>query len=241
MKRYAALIAIVVVFLLATSIPGSGKGPPSPDIAVRVTISGQPDALGGYSIVSDDRGAYVDGEQGVTAKVASGGLGQFTLDPATTTMTNPRAIWFDFSNKIANGTIANPWSGPYPVKLDCQMVADSVGSVPVGGTGETDGRFGEIYAGPGKKEPMFRVVFNPDPNGPYFYTVNAPNTTSPIVVTHPDCNTWTLTPKVITYGAGAGTGAVSSFVKFVDPAVSAGQYLMPYQVTLTRKVPITCP
>ena len=86
MKRMVSLLAIVVMFLLASSIPGSGKGPPPPDIAVRVTVAGEPDALGGYSVVSDDRGAYVDGEQGVLAKIASG-LGQFAFDPSTTTMT----------------------------------------------------------------------------------------------------------------------------------------------------------
>lgn len=239
MKKMLSLVALMVLVLLGSSIPGSGKGPPPPDIPVRVTVAGTANSPAGYSIVSDGIGDYVDGQQGVSAVVA--GNGSFAMDPTANTVTSPRALWYDFSNRIAVGTSPNPWFGQGLVKLDSQLQTNYVGTVPVGGVLESDGRFGEIYNGTGKKLSTYRVVFNPNPNGPNYQTVNYPNLTSPVVVTHPDCNTWILSPKVIDYGAGAGSGPVSSFVYFVDPPQSTGQYLMSYQLTLTRKVPITCP
>lgn len=237
MKKFVPFYVIIVI--AAFSIATVGKGKPSNDIPLRVTVSGMANNPGGFAIVSDGRD-YVDGEEGVQA-IIDGSINRFVLDPTLTAAPAPRALWFDFSNKIANGTEANPFFGLGMKQIDSQISFDEVGTVPVGATEERVGRIGEIFAGNGRRQAMYRVVFNNDPNGLFYSTVNYPNLTSPLIVSHPDCNTWNITPKVVSYNAGAGSGPVAAFVHFTDPAVSTGQYLMPFQITLKRKVSITCP
>lgn len=241
MKKTLSVVALAGMMLCSSiSIVGSGK-PPSPDIALRVTISGTPNAPGAYSIVGDLGGDYVDGQEGVYAKFQIGnGSNDFIMDPTDRGATAPRALWFDFSDKIADGNIANPWYGLGLRKIDTYLNFNNVYTVQVGSVEERTGGFGQLFAGSGKKV-NYAVKFNPDPSAPNYTIINTPNFTATVEVSHPDCNTWILTPKAVTYsdsGYGSGSGPVAALISAPN---STGQYLMPFQITLTRKTVISCP
>jgi hypothetical protein len=245
-KSMLPVVLFVIVVTCVFSAVGSGqaqKNKPPADIPLRVTLAGSAndDPPSGYRIVSDGRD-YVDGLEGVIARI---GEDHLNIDPVTTTVAMPRTFYFDFSAKIADGSIPNPWGGPGLKAIDSYVQIDSVRSIAVGTTAVRSGRIGQIYAGTGRKETMYRVTFNPDPAGPYFSTVNSPNIVSAFQVSHPDCNTWVITPTGALYtdpvDGSTRTGAVAAFVYASDPAQSTGQDLMPMQMTVTRKTPITCP
>lgn len=240
MKKTVSIIALAVAFLCSSvSIAGAGK-PPSSDVALKVTIAGDPNAPGAYSIVGDGRGEYVDGVAGVYAKFQIGnGTNDFIMDPTNSGAPAPRALWFDFSDKIADGTIANPWYGLGHRQIDTYLNFNNVYTVPVGTVQERTGGFGQLFSG--SKKVNYAVKFNPDPSAPNYTIINTPNFTATVEVSHPDCNTWILTPKAVPYaehGYGSGSGAVSALIGAPN---SAGQYLMPFQITLTRKTLISCP
>jgi hypothetical protein len=242
-KSLLPVVLFIIVVTCVFSAVGSGqaqKSKPPADIPLRVTLAGSANAPNGYRIVSDGRD-YVDGLEGVTARI---GEDHLNVDPVTTTVAAPRTFWFDFSAKIADGTIQNPWGEAGLTAIDSYLQIDSVRSIAVGATEVRSGRIGQMYAGTGRKQTMYRVTFNPDPTGPNYSTVNSPNIVSAFQISHPDCNTWVITPTVVPYfnnGYGDGSGAVAAFVYASDPPQSTGQYLMPMQMTLTRKTPITCP
>ena len=237
MKKIVSLVAIAVALLYSSShVVGSGR-PPSNNVALRVTVDGNPNMPGAYSIVGDGRD-YVDGEEGVSAQFQDV-TNDFLMDPMVRTVAAPRAFWFIFSDKIADGTVANPWYGVGPTTIDSYLNFTNIYSVPVGTVQERSGGFG-LY--PDKKS-FYRVVFNPNnPAAPNFTLINTPNYTAAVEVNHPDCNTWILTPKATTpyadFGYGNGAGPVCALIK---PPNTAGQYLMSFRITLTRKTPIACP
>lgn len=239
MKTTVLLFALAVV-LLVSSLPivGSGK-PPSSDVALRVTIEGQAndDPPSTNAIVGDGR-EYVDGQEGVYAKFqVDNGTNDFIMDPTDRGVTNPRAFWFNFSNQIDDGNIANPWFGRGLTKIDTYLNFNEIYNVPLG-TSERSGGFGQLFAA-GNKKVSYRLAFNPNyPAAPNFTLINTPNFTSPIEVDHRDCNTWILTPKPVSYSGGSEPGAVATLISAPN---SAGQYLMPFKITLTRKTPISCP
>lgn len=243
-KSMLPVVLFIIVVTCVFSAVGSGyaqKGKPPAPIPLRVSLAGSANAPGGYRIVSDGRD-YVDGEEGVTARIEDGRL---VVDPITSTVPAPRYFWFDFSAKIADGVLTNPWGlPPYLKAIDSHVQINGIGSIPVGATEERSGGIGQFYAGTGRKQTMYRISFNPDLTGPFFEAVNTPNIVSTFSISHPDCNTWVITPTVVTYadnGYGAGSGAVAAFLYMLDSPQSTGQYLMPMQMTLTRKTPIACP
>jgi hypothetical protein len=237
-KRIVSLVAISVALLYSSNPVVVSARPPSVNVPLRVTIEGNPNMPGAYSVVGDGRD-YVDGEEGVSALLSSS-TNDFLMDPTNRGVSNPRALWFIFSDKIADGNIANPWFGAGPTKIDSYLNFNEILTVPVGTIQERSGGFG-LY--PSKKT-SYAVRFNPNnPSAPNFALINDPNFTAAVLVSHPDCNTWILTPKATTpyadFGYGSGTGAVCTLISFSPN--SAGQYLMPFQITLTRKTPIACP
>lgn len=244
-KSLLPVVLFIIVVTCVFSTVGSGnaqKGKPPAPIPLKVSLAGNANAPDGYRIVSDGRGYYVDGEHGVTARIEDGRL---VVDPITSTVPAPRYFWFNFSAKIADGVLTNPWGGlPDWKPIDSHVQINSISSIPVGETEERSGGIGQLYAGTGRKQTMYRIAFNPDTTGPFYTTVNFPNTVSTFSISHPDCNTWVITPKEVDYadyGYGAGSGAVAAFLYMLDSPQSTGQYLMPMQMTLTRKTQITCP
>jgi hypothetical protein len=242
-KSLLPVVLFVIVVTCVFSAVGSGnaqKGKPPAGIPLRVSLAGTANAPDVYRIVSDGRD-YVDGEEGVTARIEDDRL---VVDPVTSTVAAPRTFWFDFSAKIADGSIPNPWGGPGLKAIDSHLQINSIGSIPVGATEERSGGIGQLYAGTGRKQTMYRIAFNPDLTGPFFDAVNTPNIVSTFSISHPDCNTWVITPTVVNYadnGYGYGSGAVAAFLYMLDSPQSTGQYLMPMQMTLKRKTPIACP
>jgi hypothetical protein len=240
MKKTVSLVAIAVALLYSSSpVVGSGK-PPSSDVALRVTVEGNPNMPGLFSIVGDGRD-YVDGEEGVYAVFqVDNGTNDFIMDPTNTRATAPRAFWFNFADKIADGNIANPWYGSGFTQIDTYLNFNEIYTVPVGTVGERSGGFGQLFAA-GNKKTSYAVKFNPNnPGAVNFTLINTPNYTSAVEVNHPDCNTWILTPKSASYGDfgyGSGSGAVCALISAPN---TSGQYLMPFQITLTRKTPINC-
>lgn len=238
MKKIVSLVAIAVA-LLYSSNPVVGK-PPSSDVALKVTVEGNPNMPGLYGIVGDGRD-YVDGQEGVYAKFqVDNGTNDFIMDPTDRGVSMPRAFWFNFADKIADGNIANPWFGSGFTKIDTYLNFNEIFNVPLG-TSERSGGFGQLFAA-GSKKVSYRLAFNPNyPAAINFTLINTPNWTSAVEVNHPDCNTWILTPKPAPYadnGYGVGSGAVAALISAPN---STGQYLMPFQITLTRKTLISCP
>jgi hypothetical protein len=142
------------------------------------------------------------------------------------------------ADKIADGTVANPWYGSGFTSIDSYLNFNDIYGVPVGAVEDRSGGFGIFPGG----RVTYRLASNPNyPAAPNFTLINTPNVTSAVEVNHPDCNTWILTPKPAPYadfGSGSGSGTVGALI---SGSSSAGQYLMPFQITLTRKTPITCP
>lgn len=244
-KSLLPAVVFVIVVTCAFSAVGSGnaqKGKPPADIPLKASLAGQPNNPSGFRIVSDGRGDYVDGLEGVTAIIAGDNL---VVDPATSTVTAPRTFWFDFSAKIANGSLANPWGASGFSAIDGHFQINSFRSIAVGATEDRSGGIGQLYAGTGRKQTMYRIAFNPETTGPFFATVNYPNLVSTFRISHPDCNTWVITPTEVPYadfGYGSGSGAVAAFLYMLDPPQSTGQYMLPMQMTLTRKTTTnTCP
>lgn len=240
MKKTVSLVAIAVALLYSSNpVVGSAK-PPSSDVALRVTVEGNPNMPGLFSIVGDGRD-YVDGEEGVYAVFqVDNGTNDFIMDPTNTRATAPRAFWFNFADRIADGNIANPWYGSGFTKIDTYLNFNEIYTVPVGTVEERSGGFGQLFAA-GNKKVSYRLAFNPNyPAAPNFTLINTPNATSAVEVNHLDCNTWVLTPKPAPYadgGYGSGSGAVGALISAPN---TTGQYLMPFQITLTRKAPIVC-
>jgi len=239
MKRTVLLVALALTLLYSTNSAAVPKGPPSSDVALRVTVEGNPNMPGSYSLVGDGRD-YVDGQEGVYAKFqVDNGTNDFIMDPTNTGVSSPRAFWFNFSQKIADGNIANPWYGLGMTKIDTYLNFNEIYTVPVGAVQERSGGFGQLFPA-GSKKTSYRLAFNPNyPPAPNFELINTPNDTAPIQVDHPDCNTWILTPKPVPYadfGFGSGSGAVAALISAPN---TTGQYLMPFQITLRRVVP--CP
>lgn len=258
MKRivYLPLALLLMCFTLSSISNGQHQ---SSDIPLKVRIEGNPNTYttaSPYQIIGDGvgtadqtAGVYEDGKDGVYARFQIGnGTNDFIMDPTDRRVTAPRTLYFDFTNRISPGTVSNPWYGLGLVKIDTYLNFDQVYTVPVGGTLRTNGGFGQLITG----NQNYRVAFNPDPSGPNFNILNTPNYTAPLVVTHPDCNTWEITPDVVAYNQydnngnviGSGIGAVSGMFIFAtksSPIMSTGQYLMPFRITLTRKTPISCP
>lgn len=236
MKRIVSLVAIAVALMYPSNPVVGAKKPQGLNVPLRVTVQGNPNIPESYGVVGDGRD-YVDGEEGVSA-VFQDGTNDFLMDPKTLRVTAPRALWFNFADKIADGTIANPWYGSGFTSIDSYLNFKDIYSVPVGAVEDRSGGFG-IFPG-GKTS--YRLAFNPNyPDAPNFTLINTPNFTSAVEVNHPDCNTWILTPAPAPYaeqGYGSGSGAVGGFISGTS---STGQYLMPFQITLTRKTPITCP
>ena len=241
MKRTVSIVALVVALMYASNpVVGAGT-PPTNDVPLKVTVEGNPNMPGQYSIVGDGRD-YIDGQEGVYAKFqVDNGTNDFIMDPTDKGVTNPRAFWFDFSDKIADGNISNPWYGAGVTKIDTYLNFNEVYTVPLGTVQERSGGFGQLLAA-GSKKVSYRLAFNPNyPAAPNFTLINTPNYTAAIQVDHPDCNTWILTPTPAPYadfGYGSGSGAVCALISAPN---SAGQYLMPFRITLTRKTLLTCP
>jgi hypothetical protein len=241
MKRTVSFVALAIALLYSSNPVVGSSRPPSADVALKVTVDGNPNIPGVYSIVGDGRD-YVDGEEGVYAKFQVGnGTNDFIMDPTDRGVSNPRALWFIFADKIADGSITNPWFGAGPSKIDTYLNFNEIYTVPVGSVQERSGGFGQLFP-VGSKKVNYALRFNPNyPPAINFTLINTPNYTSAVEVNHPDCNTWVLTPKPAPYadfGYGSGTGAVCTLISAPD---SAGQYLMPFRITLTRKTLLTCP
>lgn len=244
MKITLTLFALMLMTMFSTlPIVGAQK---MTDISLRVRI----DNADPNMIIGDGRGDYVDGEQGVSAKLQNG-FNDFLMDPTNSSSANPRALFFNFSQKIASGAVANPWEGAGWVAIDTYLNFNSINSVAVNPDPNAyelrTGGFGQLYA-PVSNKSYFNVKFLPDPSAVNYPFINTPNVTSYIEVRHPDCNTWILTPQIVGYidsGYGSGAGAVSGVVTIPTTpkgtTQSVGQYLMPFRITLTRKTPITCP
>ena len=246
MKKTFTLVALAVMTLLSNlPIAGAQK---RTDISLRVTI----ESLSFDMIISDGRGDYVDGEQGVSATLGSGGIRDFIMDPTNNGSPDPRALFLNFSQKIANGAIPNPWDQAGWVAIDTYLNFNSINTVAVNPDPNAyelrAGGFGQLYASTSNKS-YYNLKFLPDPSAPNYPVINTPNVTSYIEVRHPDCNTWILTPQIVGYldsGYGSGSGAVAGLINIPTTpkggtTQSVGQYLMPFKITLTRKTPITCP
>lgn len=241
MKRTVLLAAIALALLGSGSVVVVAEKPSSATyIPLRVTVDGEPgNNPDSYGVVGDGDD-YLDGEEGVSALLQEGDLNNdFLMNPSSDRRVSPpRALSFDFFTKIADGTIANPWYGSGMTAIDTYLNFKDVNTVPVGTVQERSGGFGLF---PGGKT-TYRLAFNPNyATAPNFTLINTPNWTSAVLVDHPDCNTWILTPKTAPYderGYGSGSGAVSALISGTK---STGQYLMTFRITLTRKTPITCP
>src|SRR5262249_31797648 len=158
---------------------------------------------------ADAAGVYEDGKDGVYARFQIGnGTNDFIMDPTDKRVAAPRGLYFNFVDQIALGDAPNPWAGTSPVKIDTYLNFDAVYTVPVQGTLITKGGFGQLNSG----NKTYRATFNPDPNGQNSAAINDPNSTSSIIVTHPDCNTWVITPDLTTPYIGGGMGAVSGLI-----------------------------
>lgn len=174
MKKTITLIALAVMTFLSSLPIAEAQKKPSSNISVRVTIENS----SGYMIFSDGRGDYVDGELGVSATIASSGEGDFLMDPSNSQSTNPRALWFDFSQKIASGDIPNPWEGQ-TVQIDTYLNFNGINTVPVGEVQLRTGGFGQLYSSTSNKS-YFNLKFlptnstGPNPNLPL---INSPNET----------------------------------------------------------------
>jgi hypothetical protein len=235
MKKAITLFALAAMLMIASFPVVEAQKRPSTDIRLRVTI----DSSAGYNIVSDGRGDYVDGEQGVSAILQSGG--DFLMDPTNSQSPNPRALVFNFSQRIASGAIANPWNGQV-AQIDTYLNFDGINLVPVGEVRLETGGFHQLYH-PTSNKSYFNLKFLPDPTAGNYLPINTPNVTSYVEVSHPDCNTWIMTPQAISHSGGTGFGVVSGLINFpTSPkggtVKSAGQYHMPFKITLTRKTPV---
>ena len=237
MKKTVSLVSLALTLLLSSNSAVGSKNPSSPDVALRVTIEGNPNMPGLFSVVGDGRD-YVDGQEGVYAKFQVGnGTNDFIMDPTNSGVSSPRALWFNFADKVAGGNIANPWYGVGMTKIDTYMNFNEVYTVPVGTIQERSGGFGQLFPSNSKRT-SYHLAFNPNyPPAPAFALINNPNDTAPIQVDHPDCNTWILTPVPVPYadfGFGTGSGAVGALISAPN---TTGQFLMPFQITLRRVVP----
>jgi hypothetical protein len=235
MKRAITLFALAAMLTTASLPVVEAQNRPSPDIPLRVTIDSSP----GYNIVSDGRGDYVNGEQGVSAVLQAGG--DFLMDPTNSQSPTPRALIFNFSQRIATGDMANPWEG-LAVQIDTYLNFDGINLVPVGTVMLKTGGFGQLYHSTSNKS-YFNLKFLPDPTAANYAVINTPNVTSYIEVSHPDCNTWILTPQAVSHSGGTGVGAVSGLINIPTSTKGGtvkrvGQYLMPFKITLTRKNPV---
>ena len=241
MKKSLLTISVTVL-MLGLHITAAAQ-----DVPLRVKIEVYPNAYilatSPYRIIGDTRD-YVDGKDGIYARFqVVNWSNDFIMDPTNKPVRSPRALWFDFSNKVAAGTLANPWDGQGLVKIDTYLNFNEVYTVPVDSYNSytRNGGFGQLYSKNSKI--VYRVFFQARADSPNLTVVNTPNPTAFVEVRHPDCNTWIMTPQVVNYfdsGYGSGSGAVSALV---DPSngVSAGQYLMPFKITLTRVTPVaTC-
>lgn len=213
----------------------------SQDVPLKVTIEGNPNAPGSDRIVGDGRD-YVDGQEGVYARFqVDNGSNDFNMNPTDKVVKAPRAVWFDFSSKIADGTVANPWFGKGLTQINSFLNFDQVYTVPVDPYNAylRLGGFGQLTYS--HSQTIYKVVFQPESTDNYT-VVNTPNYVAFLEVRHPDCNTWIITPQIVSYGDfgyGSGSGAVSALIVPFGP--STGQYLMPFKITLTRLTPVsTC-
>ena len=92
MKKTVSLVALALTLLCFSNSAAGSKRPPDPDIALRVTVEGNPNMPGSFRLVGDGRD-YVDGQEGVYAKFQVGnGTNDFIMDPTNTGVSSPRAF-----------------------------------------------------------------------------------------------------------------------------------------------------
>lgn len=240
------LIPILALVLLLPLV-GTAQKKPTNNVDLKVSFR---DASGD-KIISDGGGHYVDGVDGVAAKFwVDTTPNNFGLILNQTKTSDPRYALYDFSDQIypGDGLYTAPWTSyPQPFRSRFQVLhvysltADSSpGSSWVCPAGEICGSDldGTNYMlAPGDTGQLANgrdnYVLRFHEGGAYDAVINHPSPTVYFKIYHYLANLsspekWVITPD---------TGSIGGLTLTTGPnrTHNAGQYIMPFEMTLTRK------
>lgn len=193
----------------ATNALRTGLSP----IYLKVTVSD----VSGYKITSDGGGDYINGFQNVSANFDQYGNLQFDTNPGINNKTKPNAVrWMNFS-------FDSPVSGPSPTypaniitnpKGNYRIVTQNDGQTPPQSMTPTTSETIKLGGG-------FADGSSTDWNFSFHY--NNVGSTSYVILTRIDSNTWTIT--------GATNPPVA---RLISNGAVIGFYNLPFSLTLTK-------
>ncbi|MEK6325366.1 MAG: hypothetical protein AABN33_27310 [Acidobacteriota bacterium] len=246
------LIAILALGLLLPLV-GTAQKKPTNNVDLKVSFRGAIGDPGVYNpfgdkVISDGRGDYIDGVDGVAAKFwVDTTPNNFGLNLNQTKTSTPRFAYYDFSDQIypGDGLYTAPWTG-YPQAFRSRfqvlhvysLTADcSPGNLsfvcPAGEICGTDPDGTHYMRAPGDTGQLANgrdnYVLRFHEGGDYDAVINHPSETVYFKVYHylsPE--RWVITPD---------TGSIGGLTLTTGPnrTHNAGQYIMPFEMTLTRK------
>jgi len=257
------LIAILALGLLLPLV-GTAQKKPTNNVDLKVSFRGAIGDPGVYNpfgdkVISDGRGDYIDGVDGVAAKFwVDTTPNNFGLNLNQTKTSTPRFAFYDFSDQIypGDGLYTAPWTSypqafrsrfqvfhVYSLTSDCSPGAGFV--CPAGEICGTDPDGTHYMLAPGDTGQLANgrdnYVLRFHEGGQFEAVINHPCETVYFKVYHflsPE--KWVITPDTGTCTTADGAthfGAIGALTLITGPNQmhNAGQYIMPFEMTLTRK------
>jgi hypothetical protein len=263
MKKSSVLIAILALGFCLPLI-GTARNKTTNNVNLRVSFRG---AIGdptvynpyGDKLISDGRGDYMDGVDGVYAKfLVDNTPNDFSLNLDQGRTSTPRYAYYDFSDEIypGDGLYTAPWSSypqgfrsrfhvlhAYSLTADCSP-SNANFICPAGELCGTDADGTHFMLTPGDTGQLA--------NGRDYYVLRFHEAGYSTVINHP-CETvyfkvyhflsperWEITPDTATCMTADGithVGAIGTLTLTTGPNQfqNAGQYIIPFKLTLTRK------
>ncbi|HXG95126.1 MAG TPA: hypothetical protein VNN73_22505 [Blastocatellia bacterium] len=260
-KRFMLFVVVTVGFTLPFIAAAQAKR--SQNVSLRVSLRG---AIGdpatynplGDKIISDGRGDYIDGVDGVYAKFLVDVNNDFSMNLNQAKTSTPRYAYYNFSDQIyaGDGLYTAPWASypqgfrsrfhirhVYGLNADCSPSNLSF-VCPAGETCGQDADGTHFMLTPGDTGELA--------SGRDSYVLRFHEDNYSAVINHP-CDTvyfkvyyfqsperWVITPDtgVCTTADGVThSGAIGTLTLTTGPSQfhNAGQYIMPFELTLTRK------
>lgn len=247
MRHCKTVIALCGLMFGITSAVFAQKPPKCTDVPVRITLSANITATHVNHIYGDNSNPNADTvyEDGVGNVYAKFQICNSTNDLILNLNSTARHMNFDFSDVLA----APEAGGTAPAGI-VQVKFSNINQVyeaPVDNGGAvTLQTFHASSWTVSSKTTWFRFA-NPAAagyqGGPLLEAANTPENTSLVNVSHPDCNTWFISPDGDANASDPLLRPRAALVQQLrgNNYVSAGQYSMPYSMKVERLVPISCP
>ena len=245
MLKQSAVLGLLWISVVAPEVLAQ-KPPKCTDIPVRITLLANITATQVNRIYGDNANPNADTvyEDGVGNVYAKFQVCNSTNDLIINLNSTSRHMNFAFTEVLAApGANSTPPSGTVQVKFSN---INQVYEAPVESGGSVT--LQTLHASSwtvSSKTTWFRFA-NPNAvgyqGGPLLEVANTPVNTSLINVSHPNCNTWFVSPDGDANASDPMLKPRAALMQQLkgNTYVSAGQYSMPYTIKVERLTPITC-